>query len=231
MKQDFWVVIAAYNEARNIKDVIEGAKRHSSNIVVVDDGSRDKTYRIAKKTNAIVLKHIVNLGKGAALKTGCDFAVMHKARKIVVLDADGQHDPNETPKFVKLLEDCDIVFGYRRFTKNMPFILKFGNIFINYAINLLYGMRLKDTQCGYRAFTVDAYKKIRWKALDYSMESEMIANTGKHKLKYKEVEIQTIYSDKYKGTTIIDGIKIVFNMLLWRLMILNSSDNNMSGNN
>jgi len=231
MVKDFWVVIPAYNEARNIRDVVEGAKKYSSNIIVVDDGSKDKTYYNARKTNAIVLRHIVNLGKGAALKTGCDFAVMHKARKIVVLDADGQHDPNETPKFVKLLEDYDIVFGYRRFTNDMPFVLKFGNVFINYAINLLYGMRLKDTQCGYRAFTANAYKKIRWKALDYSMESEMIANTGKHKLKYKEIQIETIYSDKYKGTTIIDGIKIVFNMLLWRLRIRDSSDNGMNENN
>jgi len=209
MKQDFWVIIPAYNESRSIRDVVEGAKRYCKNIVIVDDGSRDTTYQVAKKTGAIVLRHIVNLGKGAALKTGCDFAIMHGADKIVVLDADGQHNPDEISKFVKLLEDCDIVFGYRKFTKNMPFVLRFGNVFINYAINLLYRMRLKDTQCGYRAFTAHAYKKIRWKALDYSMESEMIANAGKHKLKYTEIEIQTIYSDKYKGTTILDGFKIV----------------------
>ena len=81
----------------------------------------------------------------------------------------------------------------------------------------MYKIKLKDTQCGYRAFSAKAYKKIKWKSSDYSMESEMIANVGKHHLKYAEIPIQTIYSDKYKGTTIVDGIKIVFNMLLWKI--------------
>ena len=67
--------------------------------------------------------------------------------------------------------------------------------------------------------TAKAYKEIRWNSEDYSMESEMIANTGKKKLKYKEIPIKTIYDDRYKGTTILDGIKIVINMVLWRLRL------------
>ena len=82
---------------------------------------------------------------------------------------------------------------------------------------LLYNVELHDTQCGYRAFTSDAYKKIRWKASDYSMESEMIANIGKNKLSYTQIPIKTIYVDRYKGTTIIDGIKIVLNMIWWKI--------------
>jgi len=112
----------------------------------------------------------------------------------------------------------DIIFGYRKLNKKMPLVLKFGNWFIGKTIKLLYGVNVKDSQCGYRAFTKDAYKKIRWSALDYSMESEMIAKAGRHNLRYGEVPIQTIYSDKYKGTTIIDGVKIVMNMLLWRFI-------------
>ena len=109
------------------------------------------------------------------------------------------------------------MLGYRKPSKHMPFILKFGNRFINKTIKFLYGVSIRDSQCGYRAFTAKAYKKLRWKASDYSMESEMIAKIGKHKLKYKEIPIATIYSDKYKGTTIIDGFKIVFNLLFWKL--------------
>ena len=100
----------------------------------------------------------------------------------------------------------------------MPAVLRFGNWFINFATKILYSMDLKDTQSGYRALTADAYKKVRWKANDYSMESEMIANAGKNHLKYKEIPIQTIYSDKYKGTTVIDGIKIVSKMIWWKLI-------------
>jgi len=109
------------------------------------------------------------------------------------------------------------VLAYRKLNKKMPVILKVGNWFINKTINFLYGIKIKDSQCGYRAFTLKAYKKLRWRATDYSMESEMIAKIGKYKLHYTEIPIETIYSDKYKGTTILDGIKIVFNLFLWKL--------------
>lgn len=212
-----FVVIPAYNEETNIRKVIEETKKYISNIIVVDDGSKDKTFEEAKKENIIVLKHIINLGKGAALKTGCDYAIKHGASEIIVLDADAQHEPSKIPNFLKELENVDVVLGYRKLSRSMPFILKYGNWFINKITKLLYGLNLHDTQCGYRAFTANAYKKIRWKSSDYSMESEMIANIGKRRLKYKEIAIKTIYADKYKGTTIIDGIKIVYNLFGWRL--------------
>jgi len=215
--KEFWVIIPAYNEEKHVGKVIDEVKKYARNIVLVDDGSKDKTSEIGRNKKVICLRHIVNLGKGAALKTGCDFALLKGAKQIIAIDADGQHEPKEIPNFVRSLEGTDIVFGYRKFSKQMPFVLKFGNKSINTATKILYGMDLKDTQSGYRAFTADAYKKIRWKATDYSMESEMIANAGKHKLKYKEIPIQTIYSDKYKGTTVLDGFKIVFNMIKWRL--------------
>jgi len=212
-----FVVIPAHNEENNIRKVISKTKKYISNIIVVDDGSKDKTSEEAEKEGIIVLKHIINVGKGAALKTGCDYAVKHGASKIIVLDADAQHEPSQIPAFLKELKNADAVLGYRELSKEMPFILKFGNWFINKITKLLYGISLHDTQCGYRAFTVNAYKKIRWKSPDYSMESEMIANIGKRNLRYREIPIKTIYSDRYKGTTIIDGIKIVCNLFWWRL--------------
>lgn len=215
--KDTYVVIAAYNEEKHIVDVIRKTKKYCSNIIVVDDGSKDDTYGKATKDRVIVLKHIVNMGKGAALKTGCDYALRKDAKIIVTVDGDLQHDPVEIPNFLKAIKDVDIVFGYRRFDRNMPFVLRAGNWFINKTTKLLYKINLRDTQCGYRAFTANAYRKIRWKALDYSLESEMIANTGKNRLQYREIPIQTIYSDMYKGTTVIDGIRIIINLLIWRL--------------
>jgi len=216
-KANIWVVIPAYNEERNIGRIIKKTKRYVDKIIVVDDGSKDKTSDVAIRNKVISLRHIVNLGKGAAIKTGCDFAVKSGAEALILLDADAQHDPSEIPNFLKNLENADIVFGYRKRSKQMPLILRYGNWFINKATKLLYNLNLRDTQCGYRALTRKAYKKIRWIASDYSMESEMIANVGKMNLKYKEIPIQTIYSDKYKGTTVLDGIKIVFNMIWWKL--------------
>jgi len=216
-KGNIWVIIPAYNEEKLIGKVIRKTKRYIDNIIVVDDGSRDRTYDVAVRNRINSLKHIVNLGKGAAIKTGCEFAMKNGAEAIILLDADAQHDPKEIPNFLKSLKDVDIVFGYRKPSKQMPLILRYGNWFINKATNLLYNLSLRDTQCGYRAFTRKAYKKIKWEASDYSLESEIIANVGKKRLKYKEIPIQTIYSDKYKGTTILDGVKIVLNMVWWKL--------------
>ena len=166
MKKKIFAVIPAYNEEKQISGVVKKTKKYVNNVVVVDDGSKDKTKDTAKKSKAIVLQHLVNLGKGAALKTGCDYAVKNKADIIIVIDADAQHNPDDIPKFLENLKNDDIILTYRRLNKNMPFILKFGNLFINKTINFLYGIKIKDSQCGYRAFTAKAYKKLRWKASD-----------------------------------------------------------------
>jgi glycosyltransferase involved in cell wall biosynthesis len=217
MKRNVFVIIPAHNEQRHISKVIQRTKRYSRNIIIVDDGSKDKTSELAEKEGVIVLRHIINLGKGAALKTGCEYALRKGAKRLIFIDADGQHRPEDIPRFLKALDDADIVFGSRSLNRRMPFVLKFGNWFINKTNNLLFGVELKDTQSGYRAMAAEAYKKIRWKSTAYSVESEIVANTGRKRLKYKEITIKTIYSDKYKGTTIVDGMKIVLNMLWWKL--------------
>ncbi len=217
MKKAF-AIIPAYNEEQHIAAVISGVRKYLKDIVVVDDGSSDQTYEAAGKTGAAALKHVINLGKGAALKTGCDYAVEHGAEWLVLIDADTQHDPAEIPNFLKKLEEGnEVIFGYRIINSSMPAVLRFGNRFITSCTRFLYGMRLHDTTCGFRALTAEAYKKIRWEAAGYFVEAEMIANVGKEKLSFAEVPIQTIYSDKYKGTTVMDGVKIVGNMVLWRL--------------
>ncbi len=211
------IIIPAYNEEKHIGQVIRKTRRFCKNIIVVDDGSKDRTYEKAKKENVTVLKHTINLGKGAALKTGSEYAIRKEYDILVFMDSDGQHMPEDIPRFLKALKGNDIIFGSRELNKNMPGILKFGNWFINKINKILFGITIGDTQSGFRAMTAKAYKKIRWQSTGYSVESEMIANVGKKKLKYKEIKIKTIYSDKYKGTTIIDGIRIVLNMIWWKI--------------
>ena len=187
-----WAVIPAYNEGKNISGIIRKTSQYVENILVVDDGSRDNTKEAAEEAGAMVIHHIINLGKGATLKTGCDYAIKSGARYIIVLDADAQHNPKDIPRFIEKLKRFEIVFSYRKSSRKMPLVLRFGNWFISNVVNLLYGVKLSDTQCGFRAFSSDAYKKIRWNASDYSMESEMIAKAGKQKLKYVQIPIQTI---------------------------------------
>ena len=210
---NIYVIIPAKDEEKHIKDVISNTKKYIKNIIVVDDGSDDKTSSIAKQSGAIVLRHSINLGKGAALKTGCEY-VKDKADLIIFMDSDGQHDPHDLPRFIKELKKYDIVFGSRKINKKMPFIFRFGNFVINTVSNILFHVKLSDTQSGFRGFKSNVYEKIKWKSKNYSVESEIIANSGKHNLSYKEIFIETIYNDKYKGTTIMDGIKIVKDMFL-----------------
>ncbi len=213
-------VIPAHNEANSIRNVVEKVKPFVDRVIVVNDGSTDNTKEVLKEITSkqvLALEHIVNLGKGAALKTGCDFAAQQGALKIVVLDADGQHKPEMIPVFFKALEGNDIVYGYRRLSKNMPFVLRFGNQAINKTLSILFGTQINDSQSGYRAFTTQAYKKIRWNASDYYMETEMAINAARNKLRQAQVEIETIYADRYKGTTVLDGVKIVLKMITARL--------------
>jgi len=217
MKQSVFAVIAAKNEEKHIYEVVKDTRKYVDMVIVVDDGSVDNTKGQAKKAGAVVLEHMVNLGKGAAIITGCEFALDKKAKSIILLDADGQHEPKEIPHFLEELRKNEIVFGMRTIRKSMPSVYKFGNWVIHKLTQLLFGMDIPDTQCGYRAFRTDIFKKIRWQSSGYSMESEMIANVGKKRLKYSMIKIGTIYSDKYKGTTVKDGILIVANLIWWRI--------------
>lgn len=211
------VVIPAYNEDKAIFEVITNTQKFAQNIIVVDDGSHDHTAAEARKAGAVVLRHKVNLGKGAALKTGCDYAVRQGAQKIITMDADGQHEPKEIPSFIKALEEHDIVFGSRKTPTSMPFVFKFGNKVLTKTLQTLYGVKVEDSQCGYRGFKAETYKNIRWDATDYYVETEMAIRAGKKKIKHTTIPIETIYADRYKGTTVLDGVNIVLKMIGWKI--------------
>lgn len=203
-------VIPAYNEDKYLGKVIDLTKKYVDNIIVIDDGSKDRTFDIAKESGAIVLKHIINLGLGSSLKTGCEGALLLGADIIITLDGDGQHDPNDIPKLLnKLFEtNSDIILGERHFDGEMPFVKRIGNIILSGFSKYIFGINLKDTQTGFRVFTSEAYKKIKWDSNDYAAVSEMIINAKRNKLSYSSEIIKTIYNDNYKGTTFIDGLKI-----------------------
>lgn len=217
---DFYAVIPGHNEEKNIGRVIDKTKRFvdAKKIVVVDDGSRDGTADAARRSGATVLRHIINLGKGAALRTGSHYSLSKGAEALVFMDSDGQHDPEDIPRLLTELKNSDIVFTYRdRASTHMPLVKKFGNWFIDTAMKLLFHINVKDTQCGYKAMTGAAYGKMQLISNDYSIESEIVAKTGKYKLKFAQLPIKTVYADRYKGTTVFDGVKIVLKMLWWKV--------------
>ena len=214
--KDFFVVIPAYNEAKRIGPVLRGVKKFTKNTLVVDDGSKDKTAEMAQKEGVKVIRHRLNLGKGAGMNTGVETAFDLGAEAIILLDADGQHDPKHLPEFIKKIDEGhDIVFGSRNLSFGVPLVRYLGNKFGSVLISLLFGIYRSDLLCGYIAFTEKAYLKIKWDSSRYGVETEIVARTGKNRLKYSEIPIATIYKDKYKGVTIFDAIGILFNIPRW----------------
>jgi glycosyltransferase involved in cell wall biosynthesis len=223
---NIFIVIAAFNEEKKIGSVLTELKNKGyKNIVVVDDGSTDKTFRISEKHNAFVLRHVINRGQGAALKTGIDFALTKNANIIVTFDADGQFVVDEIKKVITPIKkkNVDIVLGSRFMGKavNIPIlkkiVLKLG-IFVVY---FLYGISITDSQCGFRAMSNYAAKKIRLTSDRMEHAGEFFWEIEKNKLKYKEVPITVIY-DNYsikKGQNWLRSIELGTKMLLKRFFM------------
>lgn len=219
LKKDYYIVLPSYNESKYIGEVLDKVKKITSNIIVVDDGSRDDTYSIAKEKVQYVLRHTLNLGKGAALKTGCDFAfeTLH-AEAVIVMDSDAQHDPDELKNFVEQLEaGHQLVFGVRRMRKKMPKIRVLANKFASILVYSFFGGYIPDIPSGYKAFSREGYEKIRWVSRGYEVEMEIAARTAQQKLDFVCIPIKTIYLDTDKGMTFIDAGYMMFQMLLWKL--------------
>lgn len=216
------MVIPAYNEENTISRIVEEVKNYSGDVIVVDDGSVDRTSRLAEGGGAKVLRHAVNMGAGFATITGNDYAVGRGFDIIVNLDSDGQHSASAVPKGIELLEKggFDIVLGSRflESTERMPAILKLGNKFLTLMNGKMFGSNISDTQSGFRVLTADAWKRLSPNSTGYSICSEISARVGIKRLKYAEIPIETVYLDKFKGSTIFDGIRIFVNMLWWRVI-------------
>lgn len=215
-----FVVIPAYNESKRIGKVLSDLKVFNLPIIVVDDGSKDSTLEEAKKHQVTVLKHKINLGKGAALKTGCEAAILMGADAIVMMDADDQHKAEDLPKFIEKMQSgkLDVVFGSRNMSLGAPLVRFIGNKIASVLVSLLFGIYISDLICGYRVITKRAYMQMDLKSSDYGIETEMVIKTAKLKLRYCEIPVEAIYYDKFKGVTILDAFSILLSVIKWRII-------------
>lgn len=155
------VIIPAYNEEKNITRVLNKTKRilKNSDILVIDDCSEDNTKKILEQLKVDYVSHPVNIGYGGAVQTGLKYALNKDYQSVVLLDGDGQHEPNEVPKLIDKLvrEDLDLVIG-SRFTENyktvypIPFFRKIGMIFFSKIASLLTKQKIQDTTSGFQVF-------------------------------------------------------------------------------
>jgi glycosyltransferase involved in cell wall biosynthesis len=218
------IVIPARNEMDRLPAVIRSLPSRLDGIgriqpIVVDDGSADGTAAVARDTGAICLRHRVNLGKGGALLTGCEAALRLRCDLIALMDADGQHAASDLPAFITPLvrDEADVVLGARQFTPEMPMTFRVGNQILNATLRLFFGIAVRDSQCGYRAFKASVFETLRWRSRDYAVESEMLIRIARGHLRWSEVQIATVYHDRYKGTQPLDGLRILRQVILWRL--------------
>jgi len=217
-----FIIVPVYNEEDRAVDTIKSILKVGNDfkIIAIDDGSSDKSLKILEKNfknnqRVIILSHIVNLGKGAAMKTGMKMAWKMDGEAIIFVDADGQHNPKYIPKFIKELDKNPIVFGYRELDKKSPWIRRNGNKFAGWLVGLLFNIKKKDLLCGFLGFRKEIYKKIIWKSTRYGIETEMATKIGRNKIPFSEIKIDTIYIDKYKGVTIFDAFNILYKIPFW----------------
>lgn len=219
------IALPAYNEASVLLEVMtEINSAGYSHIVVVDDGSRDHTFEVAKKAGVTALRHRLNRGKGAATKTAIEAAKLLGADIIVTMDSDGQHNPNDIAKLIEpiLQGKADVVLGTRLLDpRGMPWHKILANKIGNMLTWCLYGLWVTDSQSGFRAYSRKAASLINTKSDRYDYESEVIREIRFHNLSFLEIPIEVRYTaysmGKLERQSLVNGFK-TFGRMLWRLI-------------
>ncbi|MBP9762289.1 glycosyltransferase family 2 protein [Patescibacteria group bacterium] len=217
-----FAVIAAFREAPRVRASVEACLPYVERVIVVDDGSEDETGKEAEKGGALVLRHAINRGQGAALKTGTLAALALGADYIVHIDADGQHDPSFIPLLLKPIKEgeVDVVFGSRFMgikTVGMPLkrrILMIGiRLFNIFALGI--PSQVTDPQTGLRAFHAEAGRKLDFQQDRMAHCSEILRYVTHH-LRWQEVPVQVRYSKETlaKGQWRGGALRVVWQLLV-----------------
>jgi glycosyltransferase involved in cell wall biosynthesis len=189
-------LIPAFNEAARVADVVQRVRPHVSEVVVIDDGSSDATSVVAREAGATVIRHDQNQGKGASIILGLEHFGKSSAQFAILLDADGQHDPDEIPKFLEAARQAGagIVCGTRmQDTKEMPAIRCWTNRFTSWVTGKLARQRVPDSQCGYRLVAREVLPDLKFSTARFETETEMLILAGRAGHRIVSVPIRTIY--------------------------------------
>lgn len=217
---DILITVPAFNEELKIEEVLLGLKRHGySNIIVIDDGSVDSTGILARKAGAVVVRHVLNCGLGAALKTGFTYALKLNPDILVTFDGDGQHKAGDIKKLIAPIErdESDVVIGSRLLvSRGMGLDRKIINILSNILTYFVYGVWTTDSQSGFRAFNKKAYHNIIIKTQRMEVSSEFFREIKRLNLRIKEVPIEAVYTgySLTKGQRNINAFSVALKILL-----------------
>ncbi|RYG16641.1 MAG: glycosyltransferase family 2 protein [Chitinophagaceae bacterium] len=221
-KKDIFILIPTYNEGEIIAQTIEPLIKIGYTVVVIDDCSTDGTEEILKELPIVYLKHVINLGQGAALQTGFEFCVAKKAKYAVTFDADGQHNYEEIPSLLSPIwdEKLDITLGTRfKREDDIAQIPKLRKLVLKVAVlvnGLFTGLWLTDAHNGFRALNAHAIAKIRLKENRMAHASEILSLIKQNNLRYGEIPVKIVYTDysKLKGQSAMNSFNILIDLLL-----------------
>jgi glycosyltransferase involved in cell wall biosynthesis len=221
---DPFIVVAAYNEAAVISEVVGELLAAYRYVVVVDDGSVDETGATARNAGAIVLHHSLNRGQGAALQTGFEYSLQHGAKYVVTFDADGQHRVEEIALLLEPIRSgrADVVLG-SRFTGKAPDMPPSRRLALRLAVlftRVVSGARLSDTHNGLRAFSRRALTCVQITHDRMAHASELIDQIVRSHLPYLEVPVTIRYTpySRAKGQRLSGSLRIVADYLSRRIL-------------
>lgn len=211
------VCIPAFDEEKSIEDIVKKSLQYVDKVIVCDDGSNDKTAKIAREAGAQVISHKKNKGYGAAIITLFDVARKENADIMVTIDGDGQHNPDQIPVLIDTLTEhnVDVVIGSRfldQSTKH-PGYRKHGIKIITSASNLGTDLKVSDSQSGFRAYSKNAIDSIRPTETGMSVSTEILLKISNKGLSLAEVPISVSYGDTSTQNPVPHGITVLMNTL------------------
>lgn len=223
MTDAVWIIVPAYNESATLADVIEALRRTGYKVLAVDDGSSDSTAVTARRLAHATIRHPINLGQGAAIQTGIEFALSRGAEFVVTFDADGQHDPNEVSRLLDALqtERAHFALGSRFLgaTSNAPVARLWMLRAAIWLTRLTTGLKLTDVHNGFRAMTRRGAQAIRLRQNRMAHASEILSQIAASGLRYVEVPVTVKYT-RYslaKGQSGGAAFGILLDLVLRRL--------------
>jgi len=216
-----YVIIPLYNKGGAIRAVLKDLAKDFDHIICINDGSTDDSAEQANQRKIIVIEHAFNLGQGAALQTGIDFALQDpEAQYFITFDADGQHDKKDALKMLAYIQahPVDIVLG-SRFLGTAKNSSTFKRLFLKVAItftNKTTGLKLTDTHNGLRVFNRKVAEQLKLTMPDFAHASEIVQRIADMKFIYKELPVTIHYTDysKAHGQSVFNSVNIVFDVLL-----------------
>lgn len=206
------VAIPAHNAANSIGEVISQAARFVSaeDIFVVDDGSTDQTELVARQKGVWLLRHTEKRGKGSALRDAAGKILKLDYEAVITLDSDLQHDPAEIPSFIAASRDFDVVVGKRTVSVGkMPVHRYLSNSITTRLISMRTGVKIEDSQCGYRLYKTSVLKAVRSDCNYYDYESDLLIKAALAGFRVGFVPIRTIYNDSKSGMRSIDILRFI----------------------